>query len=340
MEPVLGITMGDPAGVGPEVIVKAFASDKIKDILKESKPFVIGDADVLEYAAEFSGVNAKISPIKDVDELANEVFELGRVNVLDLDNVNMTELRMGQVSEMCGRASIEYIEKAVELAKAGKIHAIVTAPINKQALKKAGHPYPGHTETLAVLTGVDPKDVTMMLVADNLRVFHVTLHQSLRDAIESLTVEKVLRAIEIANTGLKDLGIRDPKIAVAGLNPHASDGGRFGTEDLDIITPAVEAARKRGINAIGPIPADTVFLRARNGEFDGVVAQYHDQGHIPVKLLGFMEGVNVTIGLPVIRTSVDHGTAFDIAGQGKADCTNIIAAMRVACQMAKAKFGN
>jgi len=338
MKPILGITMGDPAGIGPEVIVKAFVSHETRELLRDNKPFVVGDADVLRAAAKFSNVNVEINAIDDVDALKDARFALGVLNVLDLDNVVISELAMGKISGAYGRASLDYIEAAAGLACEGKIHAVVTAPVNKQALKQAGHPYPGHTETLAVLTGVSPDDVTMMLVAGNLRVFHVTLHQSLKDAIASLSKAKVLEAIKIANNGLKSLGCYQPKIAVAALNPHASDGGRFGDEDLGVIKPAVEEAQKQGINAFGPIPADTVFVRARKGEFDGVVAQYHDQGHIPTKLLGFMEGVNITIGLPIIRTSVDHGTAFDIAGEGKADCANIIAAMKLASQMAKAKY--
>lgn len=338
MKPILGITMGDPAGIGPEIIVKAFVSEDIREILEKNRPFVVGDADVLSDAAEFSDVDVEIDVIENVEELVEAKFEFGTLNVLDLDNVDAESLRMGEVQEKCGRASIEYIETATELAKKEKIHAIVTASINKQAIKEADHPYPGHTETLANLTGLSPDDVTMMLVAGELRTFHTTLHLSLRDAIDSLTREKILESIKITNDGLKSLGIENPKIGVAGLNPHASDGGRFGHEDLEIIKPAVEEAKGQGINAEGPIPADTVFFRAKQGKFDGVLAQYHDQGHIPMKLMGFMEGVNVTIGLPIIRTSVDHGTAFDIAGQGKADPTNIISAMQVASKMAKSKF--
>ena len=340
MKPVLGITMGDPAGIGPEIIVKAFASKEMKKILEGNRPFVIGDADVLRQAMEFSNVKVNVSTIQNAEGISEAKFKFGMVNVLDLDNVNVKKLKMGKVQAMCGRASIDYIKKAAELATDKKIHAIVTAPINKQSIKKAGHPYPGHTETLAVLTGISPDDVTMMLVIGNFRVFHATLHQSLKDAIKNIKKDKVLETIRVANRGLKSLGIKNPNIAVAGLNPHASDGGRFGNEELEEIEPAVKIANGEGINAIGPIPADTVFLRASKGEFDGVVALYHDQGHIPAKMLGFMKGVNVTVGLPIIRTSVDHGTAFDIAGRGVADCTNMIEAIKVASTMAKAKFSS
>jgi len=340
MKPILGITMGDPAGVGPEVIVKAFSSDDISEVVKTNRPFVVGDKDVLEDAARFCDVNIEINVVDDVDSIDEWKFQQGVLNVLDLDNVDLSTLTMGEVSPTYGKASIEYIEKAANLANEGKIHGIVTAPINKQALKKANHPYPGHTETLANLTGLTPDDVTMMLVTGNLRVFHVTIHIPLKEVSDSLSIEKELNGIHIANEGLKLLGIDKPKIAVAGLNPHASDEGRFGSEDLEIIKPAVEKAQAEGIDAVGPIPADTVFVGAKQGKYDGVLAQYHDQGHIPAKLLGFMDGVNVTIGLPIIRTSVDHGTAFDIAGKGKANPQNIIAAMEVASQMAQSKFGD
>ena len=331
--------MGDPAGIGPEVIVKAFASDSIKEILKESRPFVVGDKKVLEEVSVFSNVDIEINVIKDVDKLEELEFRQGSINLLELNNIKTDMYEIVQVSKECGKASVEYITRAAELANQEKIHGIVTAPINKQALKKANHPYPGHTETLANLTGLTSDDVTMMLVTGNFRVFHVTIHMSLKEAIESLSIEKEIQAIEIANKGLKMLGIDEPKIAVAGLNPHASDDGRFGSEDLEIIKPAVEKVKKEGINAVGPVPADTVFVDAKEGKYDGVIAQYHDQGHIPAKLLGFMDGVNVTIGLPIIRTSVDHGTAFDIAGQGIADPRNILAALEVGGQMAKSKFG-
>lgn len=332
--------MGDPAGIGPEIIVKAFTSPEMKEILENNRPFVIGDADVLRQAIEFLNAEINVNIIQSIENIPEANFEFGMVNILDLDNIDVNTLKKGEVQLTCGRASIDYIKKAAGLAMDKKIHAIVTAPINKQSIKKAGHPYPGHTETLAVLTGISPDDVTMMLVIGNFRVFHVTLHQSLKDAIENIKKDKVLETIRVANQGLKSLGIKNPNIAVAGLNPHASDGGRFGNEDLEEIEPAIKIANGEGINAVGPLPADTVFLRASKGEFDGVVALYHDQGHIPAKMLGFMKGVNVTVGLPVIRTSVDHGTAFDIAGRGVADCTNMIEAIKVASTMAKAKFSS
>lgn len=340
MKPILGITMGDPAGIGPEIIVKAFVSPEMKEILESNRPFVIGDADVLRQAIEVLNAKINVNTIQSIENIPEANFEFGTVNILDLNNIDVKTLKKGEVQLTCGRASIDYIKKAAELAMDKKIHAIVTAPINKQSIKKADHPYPGHTETLAVLTGISPDDVTMMLVTGNFRVFHVTLHQSLKDAIKNIKKDKVLETIRVANQGLKSLGIENPNIAVAGLNPHASDGGRFGNEELEEIEPAIKIANGEGISTIGPLPADTVFLRASKGEFDGVVALYHDQGHIPAKMLGFMKGVNVTVGLPIIRTSVDHGTAFDIAGRGVADYTNMVEAIKVASTMAKAKFSS
>jgi len=239
------------------------------------------------------------------------------------------------VSAKCGKAAVEYVEKATHLALEGALDAIVTAPLNKEALRLSGCPYPGHTEILAYLTG--SPCVSMMLLSGSLRVIHVTAHLSLRQAIERLSQERILEAIRTAHTGIRQLGIPNPRIAVAGLNPHAGEEGLFGREDLDSIAPAVALAQKEGFQASGPYPPDTIFYRASQGEFDGVVAMYHDQGHIAVKMHGFDKGVNVTLGLPIIRTSVDHGTAFDIAWQGKASEASLKEAIRIALQMVKAK---
>jgi 4-hydroxythreonine-4-phosphate dehydrogenase len=230
---------------------------------------------------------------------------------------------------------VQSIEKAVALARSGAIDAIATAPISKEAINQAGSPYPGHTEMLAALT--DTKDYTMMLVADKLRVVHVTTHVSMRRACELMTPERVLRTIRLAHRAAQELGAPKPKVAVAGLNAHAGEGGLFGREEIEGIAPAIEAARKEGIDAYGPLPPDTVFLRASRGQFDIVVAMYHDQGHIPIKMLGFEAGVNATVGLPIIRTSVDHGTAYGRAGQGRADPTSMIEAIKLAVMMARAR---
>jgi 4-hydroxythreonine-4-phosphate dehydrogenase len=258
-----------------------------------------------------------VQPIASVDNVLPDSGLIAVLNVSDLPD----DLPIGQVDARAGRASYDYVVRAIDEAVAGNIGAIVTAPINKEAMKLGGLNYPGHTEILAERTGTDK--FAMMLANDELRVILVTIHVSLRDAIDLVTENSVFRTIELAHWAGKAYGIASPRVAVAGLNPHAGENGMFGREDLDIIAPAISRAQEVGINASGPWPGDTIFMRARRGEFDIVVAQYHDQGLIPVKYLGIDNGVNVTIGLPFIRTSVDHGTAFDIAGQGKADHSSL-----------------
>jgi 4-hydroxythreonine-4-phosphate dehydrogenase len=330
IRPIIGITMGDAAGIGPEVIAKALYSKEVYDICR---PIVLGDAEVMKKALEIAKVELRVNP---VDDVSKAKFEYGILDVLDFHNIKIEELEMGKVQAMAGKASLEYIQKAAELAMEGKIHAIATASINKSAIRKAGCEFPGHTEFLAHLTKA--KEVTMMLVAKQLRVFHVTIHESLKHACELIKKERVLETIKLAHETLQGIGIKQPKIAVAGLNPHASDGGLFGKEEIEEIAPAIQWAKEMEINAVGPIPPDTVFLRAKEGEFDGVVAMYHDQGHIPIKLLGFMIGVNVTIGLPIIRTSVDHGTAYEIAGKGIANSRSMIETIQLATKMAEVKL--
>ncbi|MBX0298016.1 4-hydroxythreonine-4-phosphate dehydrogenase PdxA [Halomicroarcula sp. F27] len=319
--------MGDPGGVGAEVIVKAY-----ERLRGNSRPIVIGDASVITDAIEVCDVSLSVEA---VDSVADATFEQERVPVLDLDAID--ELVYGEVREGYGSASLMYIERAIELATDGDIDAITTAPINKQATKLAGSEYAGHTGMLADYT--DTKNYSMMLVEDELRVTHVSTHVSLRKACDLVTTENVLETIRLTNTALRDLGVESPSVGVAGLNPHASDGGLLGDDDDAEIKPAVEQAREEGIDATGPESPDTVYVRAARGEFDCVVSMYHDQGHIPIKMLGFaggsaVSGVNVTIGLPIIRTSVDHGTAFDIAGQGVASEQSLIDAVNVAADMA------
>jgi 4-hydroxythreonine-4-phosphate dehydrogenase len=263
-------------------------------------------------------------------------YQYGTIDVLDLHNIDVSNLQIGKAQQMAGKAALEYIETAVKLAQQNRINALCTASINKEAIKLAGARVPGHTEILANLTNT--KEVTMLLISGNIRVFHVTIHVPLSKVPSLITKESVLETIKLAYDSLRSLGMADPKIAVAGLNPHASDGGLFGSEEKEKIAPAVEAANKEGIKASGPIPPDTVFVRANKGEFDAVVAMYHDQGHIPIKLLAFESGVNVTIGLPIIRTSVDHGTAFDIAGRGIADEMSMVEAIKLAAKMAEVKM--
>jgi len=321
--------MGDASGVGPEIIAKALM---IKSIYEICRPLVIGDADVMAKAIKVASARLKINSVKSVSE---GKFVYGTMDILDLNNIRMDSLKIGQVDEMTGKAAIEYVEKTTKLALKGSIHAIVTAPINKEAVNKAGYKFTGHTALLAKLTGT--KHVAMMLIAGPLRVIHVTTHVPLREACDLISKERVLATIKLAHKAMQSMGIEETRIAIAGLNPHAGEGGLFGTEEINEIKPAVSTARNLGINAVGPIPPDTVFTRAKKGEFDVVVAMYHDQGHIPAKLSAFPGGVNVTIGLPIVRVSVDHGTAFDIAWKGIASPQSLIETIELASKIASTK---
>lgn len=307
MSDIIGITMGDPAGVGPEISVKALRDMSPQD---RDRTLIYGNRATLEAAR--AAVDA------DVD-LEGRVVDL---------TVEGAPLPWGQLSPVAGDAAFRFIEKAVRDAEAGKIGCIVTAPINKEALNAAGHHYDGHTGMLRSLTG--SKAAYMLLASERLKVIHVSTHVSLHEAIQRATTERVLATIRAGHAHLQRIGIAAPRIAVAGINPHCGENGLFGTEDDDKIAPAVAAARAEGINAVGPISADTVFYRAYSGAFDLVVAQYHDQGHIPIKLVAFDTAVNVSVELPIDRTSVDHGTAFDIAGKGIADHGNLIHAIAYA----------
>jgi 4-hydroxythreonine-4-phosphate dehydrogenase len=306
--PRLVVSAGDPAGIGPEVTVKALARPDVRQL---AHVVVAGDPRLLLRTAEQLGLPAP-----------EHVAAAG----------DASGVAAGQLSAAGGAAGVAAIERGVELVRSGACDALVTAPINKEALRLAGFPWPGHTEMLADLTGA--RDVRMLLVTDVLRVVHVTTHRSLRGAIEAATRERVARTIEMAADGARRLGVSRPRVAVCGLNPHAGENGLFGDEEEREIGPAVADARSAGIDASGPWPADTLFWRASRGDFDVVVAMYHDQGHIAVKLGGFDEGVNVTLGLPFPRASVDHGTAFDIAGRGVARCESMVAAIRVAARLA------
>ena len=328
--PVVGVTTGDPAGVGAEIVVAAYPR-----LCEDAKPIAIGDASVLRAALEVRESDLALEVCESVDDAS---FDPDAIPVLDLDNVDGDDLEYGVVREDYGEASLEYVEHAIELAVDGSIDAMATAPINKQATRLAGSEYAGHTGMLADYT--DTENYSMMLVEDDLIVTHVSTHVPLREACDLVTEENVLETIRVTDDGLRDLGVEDPTIAVAGLNPHASDGGLLGAEDDAEIRPAVERARKEGIDAQGPESPDTVYVRAARGEYDCVVSMYHDQGHIPIKTLGFssgdaVSGVNVTIGLPIVRTSVDHGTAYDIAGRGVASEASLIDAVAVAAEMAR-----
>ncbi|MFB6173852.1 MAG: 4-hydroxythreonine-4-phosphate dehydrogenase PdxA [Halobacteriales archaeon] len=324
-EPIVGITMGDPAGIGAEVITAAWPD-------LDARPLVIGDADAVRAGVRAVGAALDVRAVEDV---AGARFAPGTVDVLDLDNVE--EVEYGVVREAYGRASLAYVERAIDLALEGTIDAITTAPINKQATRLAGAEHAGHTGLLAERTGTE--HYSMMLIEEPLRVTHVSTHVPLRAAIERATAGAVHDTIAVTDDALRELGVDEPRIAVAGLNPHASDGGLLGGEEAEEIEPGIERAREAGIDAVGPASPDTVFARAAGGEADCVVAMYHDQGHIPIKMLGFesegVSGVNMTIGLPIVRTSVDHGTAFDIAGEGVASPASLIDAVAVAARVAR-----
>ncbi|HZF58430.1 MAG TPA: 4-hydroxythreonine-4-phosphate dehydrogenase PdxA [Rubrobacter sp.] len=326
--PLVAVTMGDPAGIGPEIIARAFADPAFRE---ENRALVVGDAGHMERAARLLDLPLRANAISEPDESA---FEPGTVDVLSETGLP-EDLPFGQLDARAGDAAFRYVRKATELASAGRVAAIATAPLNKEAMHLAGHKYPGHTEILADLTGT--KDYAMMLVTDELKVIHVSTHVSLREAIERARPERELAVIRLAHESLRKLGFDEPRIAVAGLNPHAGENGLFGSEEAEQIAPAVADANAEGMDATGPWPPDTVLMRARRGEFDVVVVQYHDQGHIPVKLMGFDTGVNVTVGLPFFRTSVDHGTAFDIAGTGKAEPASLRAALDLARKLAGAE---
>jgi 4-hydroxythreonine-4-phosphate dehydrogenase len=327
--PYIGVTMGDPAGIGPEITCKVFADRSIYDY---SRPLVIGETNCLNEGMKGARIQLALNSIKDVSQAK---FTPGMIDVVNLRNIDLRSLRMGEAQAMAGKASVEYIIESVKLALSGKIDAIVTGPINKLAMNMSGYKYPGHTELLADLT--KSENYAMLLVAGSLKVIHVSTHVSLNEAIHRVKKERVLVVIDLADRALKALGIMQPRIAVAGLNPHAGEDGLFGNEEITEIRPAIEEAKRQGINASGPLPGDTVFVRARTGAYDVVVAMYHDQGHIPVKMMGFQSGVNVTIGLPIIRTSVDHGTAYDLVKKrlGTADPQSLGEALKLAAQMAK-----
>ncbi|CAG7636932.1 D-threonate 4-phosphate dehydrogenase [Paenibacillus solanacearum] len=324
--PIIGMTMGDGAGVGPEIIMKAMDDQAVYD---NCRPFVIGDAKILERAG--SVLQSKLT-VRSISSPNEAQYVHGVVDCLDL-NLLPADLPFGKVSAEAGHAAFMYLKKAIELANAGEIDAICTAPLNKEALHKGGHMYPGHTEILAELTGT--KDFSMMLSAPKLKVIHVTTHVGIIDAVKMINPERVYKVIRLAHETLQKAGYDQPRIAVCGINPHAGENGLFGYgEEEEKVIPAVERAQKEGVQVVGPLPADTLFFRTTRGDFDIVVAMYHDQGHGPVKVLGLEAGVNITVGLPIIRTSVDHGTAFDIAGKGIADEQSMKEAIRQAIELA------
>lgn len=336
---IIGVTMGDPAGIGPEITAKAMADPAVYE---RCRPLVIGDARVMEEALKITGLSQKLR-IRKVGKVEEALFVYGTIDVYDMDIIQTGQLRRGQVSAMAGNAAFQYVKKVIELAMEKKIDATVTNALNKEAMNLAGHSFSGHTEIYAAYTGISK--YAMMLACENLRVVHVSTHVSLREACERVKKDRVLEVIRMADQACRQLGIARPKIGVAGLNPHSGENGMFGREEIEEIAPAIRAAGAEGILVDGPVPADTVFSKARGGWYDIVVVMYHDQGHIPLKTVGFVynrqekkwdavAGVNITLGLPIIRTSVDHGTAFDQAGTGLASEQSLRNAMDYAIRMA------
>lgn len=324
--PILAITMGDPAGTGPEIITKAFCHPELAEICR---PLVIGDAQVMRQALRFTGSPLRIHAVTSVEQAD---FQSGVLDVLDLQNIDMAHLELGKVSSMCGHAAYEYVKRAAELALDRSVDGIVTNALNKEAMNRAGHHYDGHTGLLAAIC--QTPGATMMLAADRLRVSHVSTHVPLSVAIERVRPERILKVIQLTHEALLALGIANPTIAVAGLNPHAGENGLFGDEETKYIAPAIAEAKRRGFDVSGPYPGDTIFFRANQGEFDATIAMYHDQGHVAAKMLGIWKGVNVTLGLPIIRSSVEHGTNFDLSGTGKSDPRSLIEATKLAARMA------
>jgi len=326
-KPIIGVTMGDPAGIGPEISIKALSKPGIYEICK---PVIIGDLRMLEKIAEKLKLNVQL---RVVDSPSEAYGKAGIIDLIDLKNIDLETFKMGRASIEGGRASMEYIEKAVNLALHGEINAITTCPINKQAISMAGSPHIGHTEMLAALCGVDAPLV--MFWVRGVRIFFLTRHIPLSEAVRSVKKDRIVETVTRIVLELQRLGLSKPTIAVAALNPHASDRGLIGDEEEEEIAPAVEELRSKGFNVVGPVPADAVFHKAFQGYYDAVLSLYHDQGHIAAKTVDFYGTVSVTLGLPFLRTSVDHGTAYDIAGKGIADSKSLEEAIKLAAQLSK-----
>lgn len=337
--PIVAITNGDPCGIGAEIIVKSL---NYKDIYEVSKPLIISDYKLIYQALSISGMNLKLNCITDPEE---GIYSYGTLDILDLNNYDMATQRWGQVTKESGKASFEFIEKSIELALKKKIDAVTTGPIHKEAINNSGYHYAGHTEIFADLTS--SKRVCMLLTDKHMRVSHVTTHLPMAKVMNLITTDRIHQVIKLTDDAVRKMGIESPKIAVAGYNPHAGEGGLFGNEEIKYILPAIDLASEEGIDVDGPIPPDTVFVKMMGRQYDAVVAMYHDQGHIPMKLAGFkqdkdgkmssMSGVNVTLGLPIIRTSVDHGVAFGKAGKGTANHESMVDAIKLAALMANKK---
>ena len=341
MKPILAITMGDPAGIGPEIVVRSLSR---KETYEKCRPIVTGDAGVMKEAVRLLGLDLEVNA---VDKVEDAKFQYGVIDVLALKCVDLSSFRFGEVQSQCGNAAFLSIRKAIDLALANEVDGTVTAPLNKEALNLAGHHYDGHTEIYATFTGT--KKYAMMLADENIRVIHVSTHVPLRKACDLVKKERVIEVAELIYDACRQLGIENPLIGIAGLNPHSSENGMFGFEEKEEIIPAIEQLRARGFNVDGPVPPDSIFAKAKCGKYDACVAMYHDQGHIPLKMCAFnwnketgkMEaasGVNITLGLPIIRVSVDHGTAFDVAGKGIASDDAMVMSIDYATRMAKTRL--
>lgn len=338
--PKLAITMGDPAGIGPEICARSLNHKEVYDLCR---PLIVGDAKILQKAIELLGLDLQVNAIGDVKDAK---FEYGTADIFDMNLIDLKTFQWGEVQVQCGNAAFQYVKKAIELAMAREVDGTCTAPLNKEAIHLAGHNYDGHTEIYATFTGT--KKYAMLLADGPLRVIHVSTHVSLREACDRCKKERIIAVTELISDACRQFGIENPKIGIAGLNPHCSENGLFGWEEAQEIIPAVEELKARGFNVEGPIPPDSIFAKAKSGKYDGVVAQYHDQGHIPLKVLGFnwdpqtgkmlpQRGVNITLGLPIIRVSVDHGTAFDVAGKGIAAEDALLSSIDYAARMAEFK---
>lgn len=340
--PILAITMGDPAGIGPEICARSLNH---KEVYDQCRPLIVGDAKILQKAIDLLGLKLQVNAIQDVKQAK---FEYGTADIYDMNLIDLSTFQWGQVQVQCGNAAFQYVRKAIDLAMAREVDGTCTAPLNKEAIHLAGHNYDGHTEIYATFTGT--KKYAMLLADGPLRVIHVSTHVSLREACDRCKKARIIEVTELISDACKQFGIENPKIGIAGLNPHCSENGLFGWEEAQEIIPAVEELKSRGFNVEGPVPPDSIFAKAKCGKYDGVVAQYHDQGHIPLKVLGFnwdpatgkmlpQRGVNITLGLPIIRVSVDHGTAFDVAGKGVAAEDALLSSIDYATRMANYKKG-
>jgi 4-hydroxythreonine-4-phosphate dehydrogenase len=326
-KPAIAITMGDPCGIGPEVVVKALADPRV---YASCRPLVVGNTYAMRQAVELTGLPLRIDEPGD-PSLAGHDSQV--IDVLDINNLNAEDITVGQISPACGKAAMEWVTRAAKLALTGVVEGLATAPLNKEAAGLAGYQSIGHTELLQEISG--SKTVATMLLARNLRVVHLTTHRSLRVACDYVKQERILNFLQLTHDSFVTWGFRRPRIGAAALNPHGSDGGLLGHEEKEEIAPAVAAARERGIDATGPVPADIIFHQAIQGRYDAVLAMFHDQGHIPVKVYGFEESITANLGLPFVRTSVDHGTAFDIAGKGVASADSMLESIRLAVELAR-----